>query len=239
MAGTQISYSADLGVRPAPAPIVAGCPGGSFSGFWAGGNLDWAYYRADRTDQDGFAVGTFGIPGTLSATKSSVAGGVGAGWDWQCHNRVFGVIADWSGTSARASTQIGPNVIGVNDFSVNSKLNWYGTLRTRGGLTVDDILIYLTGGVAYANIDTTWNQFSVVPGPFSNSLSFSNTPWGFVVGVGVETMLWNRWSLKSEVLYMQFQEKSFPERASYPQGPTPREHSLSSTTIRSGCPASP
>jgi hypothetical protein len=77
IAGTQISHSADLGVRPAPAPIVAGCPGGPFSGFWAGGNLDWAYYRADRTDQDGFVVGTFGIPGTLSATKSSVAGGVG------------------------------------------------------------------------------------------------------------------------------------------------------------------
>ena len=85
VAGTQISHSADMGVRPAPAPIVAGCPSGPFSGFWAGGNLDWAYYRADRTDHDGFTVGTFGSPGTLSATKSSVAGGVGAGWDWQCH----------------------------------------------------------------------------------------------------------------------------------------------------------
>ena len=228
MAGTQISYSADLGVRPAPAPIVAGCPGGPFSGFWAGGNLDWAYYRADRTDQDGFIVGTFGSPGTVSATKSSVAGGVGAGWDWQCRNRVFGVIADWSGTSAKASDQIGPNVAGVRDFSVNSKLNWYGTLRTRGGLTIDDVLIYLTGGVAYANIDTTWNQFSGPPGglPLNNSFSFSNTPWGFVVGVGVETMLWNRWSLKSEVLYMQFQEKSFSGTGVVPAGVTPSTFSF-------------
>jgi outer membrane immunogenic protein len=203
-----------LGVRPAPAPIVGGCPGGPFSGFWAGGNVDWAYYRADRTDQDGFTVGPgFGTPGTVSSTKSSVAGGVGVGWDWQCRNRVFGVIADWSGTSARASTQIAPNVPGVIDLGASSNLNWYGTLRTRGGLTIDDILIYLTGGVAYANIDTTWNQIAApgaVSGPaLNNSFSFSNTPWGFVVGVGAETMLWNRWSLKSEILYTQFQEKSF------------------------------
>jgi outer membrane immunogenic protein len=144
----------------------------------------------------------------LSSTKSGVGGGVGAGWDWQCRNRVFGVIADWSGTSAKASNPLGPNVPGITDLSVNSKLNWYGTLRTRGGLTVDDILIYLTGGLAYANIDTNWQQ--IVPGAgLNNSLSFSNTPFGFVVGVGVETMLWSRWSLKSEVLYMQFQEKTF------------------------------
>src|SRR5262245_5020231 len=207
VAGTQISHSADLGVRPAPAPIAATCPGGPFSGFWVGGNLDWAYYRADRTDQDAFINGA----ATVSSTKNAVAGGVGGGWDWQCRNRVFGVIADWSGTSAKATTQLGPNVPGIADFSVNSKLNWYGTLRTRGGLTVDDILIYLTGGLAYANIDTTWNQFAPAPplGPLANSFSFKNTPWGFVVGVGAETMLWSRWSLKSEILYMQFQEKTF------------------------------
>lgn len=122
------------------------------------------------------------------------------------------MIADWSGTSAKASTQLGPNVPGITDFSVNSKLNSYGTLRTRGGLAVDDILIYLTGGLAYANIHTTWNRFAtpvLIGAPLNDSFSFTNTPWGFVVGVGAETMLWNRWSLKSEILYMQFQEKTF------------------------------
>jgi outer membrane immunogenic protein len=203
VAGTQISHSADMGVRAAPPPVLATCPGGPFSGFWVGGNLDWAYYKAERTDQDGL-ISAGGS--TISSTKSAVAGGVGGGWDWQCRNRVFGVIADWSGTSAKASTNTFPNLPGVADLSVNSKLNWYGTLRTRGGLTVDDILIYLTGGLAYANIETTWNTFAP---PVANSFAFKNTPWGFVVGVGAETMLWNRWSLKSEILYMQFQEKTF------------------------------
>src|SRR6476469_2148845 len=105
-----------------------------------------------------------------------------------------------------------PNVPGVLDLSVSSKINSYGTLRTRGGLTVDDILIYLTGGLAYANIKTSWNQVATpafAGVPIDNHLSFTSNPWGFVVGVGAETMLWNRWSLKSEILYMQFQEKSF------------------------------
>ena len=55
----------------------------------------------------------------------------------------------------------------------------------------------------------------------NNSFSFSNTPWGFVVGVGTETMLWNRWSLKSEILYMQFQEKSFSGTGRVPAGIQP------------------
>jgi hypothetical protein len=38
IAATQMSYSADMAV--APAPIGTACPGGPFSGFWAGGNLD-------------------------------------------------------------------------------------------------------------------------------------------------------------------------------------------------------
>ncbi len=99
VAATQSSFSADMRIAPAPAPIAATCPGGPFSGFWAGGNLDWAYYRSDRTDQDGLLF----VPGTHvhPDTKSSVGGGVGVGWDWQCRNRVFGVIADGSWTGAK------------------------------------------------------------------------------------------------------------------------------------------
>jgi opacity protein-like surface antigen len=47
-----------------------------------------------------------------------------------------------------------------------------------------------------------------------------------VVGVGVETMLWSRWSLKSEVLYMQFQEKSFSGTGVVPAGVTPSTFSF-------------
>lgn len=157
------------------------------------------------------------VPASHDLTKSGVGGGVAVGWDWQCRNRVFGVIADGSWTSAKASSQIAPNLPGVTDLSVTSKLNSYGTLRTRGGLTVDDILIYLTGGFAWANIHTTWNQFTTpLVGPTANSVAFSNNPWGFVVGVGAETMLWGRWSLKSEILYMQFQEKTFSATVNIP-----------------------
>lgn len=204
LTATQISYSADMAV--APAPIATACPGGPFSGFWAGGNLDWAYYRAERNDEDAFLFKF----NTQNSTANSAGGGVAGGWDWQCRNRVFGVVADLSWTRADTVGQVQPNAPGVIDLSVNSHLNWYGTLRTRGGLTIDNILIYLTGGLAYANIDTTWNQVSVPPNvSLNNHLRFSSTPFGLAAGVGVETMLWDRWSLKSELLYLQFQEKTF------------------------------
>ncbi len=65
-----------------------------------------------------------------------------------------------------------------------------------------------------AIFNTNW--VNVIPGLTNQTLSFSNSRLGWVTGVGAETMLWGNWSLKSEVLYMQFNEESVTALAPAP-----------------------
>ena len=72
------------------------------------------------------------------------------------------------------------------------QLNWFGTLRGRVGiLPTDRWLLYVTGGLAYGDLES-----SIGP------VSISKTKAGWTVGVGVEAALWDRWTWKVEYLYM-------------------------------------
>jgi outer membrane immunogenic protein len=76
-------------------------------------------------------------------------------------------------------------------------MDWFGTLRTRAGLAANNTFVYITGGVAVADIETT---FTDPPDTFN----FGKTRWGVVGGAGAEVDLGNNWSVNGEVLYMQF-----------------------------------
>ena len=83
-------------------------------------------------------------------------------------------------------------------------MDWYGTARTRAGIIVDNLLVYATGGFAFAQIK---NDFTVAdPGIPTESFSADKGRWGGVIGVGTEWAFNRNWSLKSEFLYIRFQE---------------------------------
>jgi outer membrane immunogenic protein len=82
-------------------------------------------------------------------------------------------------------------------FSRTYKLDWFGTARGRiGYLPAERVMLYATGGLAYANLSGsswtlpmdigTWSQLSP----------------GWTVGAGVEAALGDNWSVKFEYLYM-------------------------------------
>ena len=85
---------------------------------------------------------------------------------------------------------------------ITSSLNNYGTLRTRTGLVIDNLLLYVTGGLAWATID-----FNGID-PDQGAFSFSNTRWGWTAGVGTEFLLGRNWTFKSEILYINFDDKT-------------------------------
>ena len=87
--------------------------------------------------------------------------------------------------------------------SVESKMKWFGTLRTRGGIVVDNVLLYITGGLAYANFNRNITVFEDAPATTA-SFSADNTRWGWTAGAGFEWAFAPNWSLKSEFLYMRF-----------------------------------
>ena len=135
--------------------------------------------------------------------------GVGAqiGYNIQSGCTVFGFEADWTWTDTFSQKYITDGDVGaaLDTLTVNTRMNWYGTLRTRTGVVVDNLLIYVTGGLAYANIGRNFTAQD--QGISLESFGSNRTVWGWTVGVGTEYQFWGNWSLKSEALYASFGER--------------------------------
>ena len=70
-------------------------------------------------------------------------------------------------------------------------------------MVVDNLLIYVTGGVAFANFKRTATQTDLNT-PGSETFQQTNNRWGWVLGVGTEWAINQNWSIKGEALYAQF-----------------------------------
>jgi outer membrane immunogenic protein len=83
-------------------------------------------------------------------------------------------------------------------------MRWFGTVRARTGVVLDNVLLYVTGGLAYARFNRDFTVLENGPPPVSAVFSSSRTRWGWTAGVGSEWSFAPNWSLKSEFLYMRF-----------------------------------
>src|SRR5262245_5847760 len=203
------AIAADMAVKARPLPPPPP-PCAQFGGFYLGGHVGWGWQEHKFNDRDG--LGAFidtGLGNTLHAEDDNWGGGVGIGYNWQSRCTVFGVVADWSWTNLRAEAlqldgDQGPGGATADTMSISHRLRWFGTVRAKAGVVVDNLLLYVTGGVAYANFDRTWTFFEDGPattGTFSNR----RTKWGWTAGVGTEWAIWDNWSVMSEFLYMRFE----------------------------------
>jgi outer membrane immunogenic protein len=117
-------------------------------------------------------------------------GGVQIGGNWQTGNWVLGLEADIQASGQKGSKSFTcpvancnisppagpPNNLGINtDLTAaianqSRKLDWFGTLRGRIGVTASPtILAYLTGGLAYGRIET--NDTSTATGTVGSLVS--------------------------------------------------------------------
>jgi outer membrane immunogenic protein len=204
------AMAADLPVYKA-APIVAAPACANFGGFYVGGNVGWKYYEHKWKDKDNYGAG-FLLDTDGSESDNSWTAGVQTGYNWQFHCAVWGIQADWNWTNADASSDYSNNAFlpffGSN-LNVSSTEKWYGTLRTRSGLVVDNLLLYVTGGLAWARFDRdlTYTATSPLFGfAATQSYDASRTRLGFAVGAGTEWALSQNWSINSEFLYMAFEK---------------------------------
>jgi outer membrane immunogenic protein len=118
---------------------------------------------------------------------SGLAGGIEAGYNWQRGQFVFGGETDINLSAADAT-------VAPVEFSSP----WFGTVRGRGGVTVGNVLIFGTAGVAYGDLraDTA-------------GLTESHVNAGWVAGAGVEVGFTQRWSGKAEWLYLDMAGSNF------------------------------
>ena len=194
--------AADMALK-APRAMAPACA--QFGGFYLGGHGGWGHYRHDHSDR-GNLVQTIddNLPTNASQSDSNGLGGVQIGRNWQRNCTVFGIEADWSWSGLRAQETYFDGDAGTQDtLTVSSKLRWFGTVRTRAGIVVDNVLLYVTGGFAYANFNRDYTIVEDAP-LTTFTFSSSNTRWGWTAGFGTEWAWSGNWSIKSEVLYMRF-----------------------------------
>jgi len=207
------AIAADLPTKAPPVVTRPACA--QFGGFYIGANAGGAYYEHTWDQLDNWAGNAdVSLGGSVRSTKGGFVGGGQAGYNWQSGCTVFGVQVDydWASVKNDVFKTDGGLGLALDTLSVTSRLRGIGTARTRAGVIVDNLLIYVTGGFAFADFKRSATLTDNFGGVFvSETLSSNKMKYGWTVGVGTEWALWGNWSLQSEVLYAGFQrdQKTF------------------------------
>jgi outer membrane immunogenic protein len=204
---TTSAFAADLAPRPyTKAPIIVD-PGYNWTGFYVGGNIGYSWGTSRDTSTLVNAAGTVLFTTTDRSNLNGVVGGGQAGYNWQTQNWVLGLEADIQGTGekgSRAFTFTTPPIAGIAiipgvtiPFALSQKIDWFGTVRGRAGVLVSPkVLLYVTGGLAYGEVDSN-EAIGALAG-----LTQSSTNVGWTVGAGIEGVVAGNWTAKLEYLYV-------------------------------------
>jgi outer membrane immunogenic protein len=197
LAGGSV-LAADL---PVKAPRAVGpafvCAASQFGGMNVSVHAGSVYHQAHRGDTDGFNTDNAGW--TLNKWGGEVGGGIG--YDWTTCSTVWGVQLDGSWLfSTKNFLPDDPNGGGAVTDGITTRADWLATARLRSGVALDNLLIYATGGVAAARIRTTWSEAP-------NTITFGETRFGWVAGLGTEWAWSRNVSFKFETLYVGFTDR--------------------------------
>jgi outer membrane immunogenic protein len=202
------ALAADLPIQPPPAPA----PVFTWTGVYLGGHIGygWASDNALLSVDPPIGPTSIGASTVPFETKpQGVLGGVHIGYNYQAGSFVVGLEGDVDGTDTSKTAK-------PLDF-VTSTTNSYvqGSIRGRVGLAFERVLVYATGGGAYAGIRNTYNVLG-------SGNSFSTTRSGWVVGGGLEYALDEHWSARAEYRYADF--GNFSDRPIVFPGISERHH---------------
>ena len=164
--------AADLRMATKAPPPIAYAPVANWSGFYIGAVGGWARGNAFSNHPDGGLIG-----GTVGFNYQPVGSAF-----------VFGIEGDWSWAEIEGAYAFG-----------TSRIESVGTLRGRLGWAAGPVLVYGTGGFAFAN-----NRINDV---FFGSDRQDHV--GYAVGAGLEWMMAPAWSVKAEYLYMDFDRERY------------------------------
>ena len=148
----------------------------------------------------------WGSVGNSATEPSGVTGGVQGGYNWQLGQFVFGGETDLQLSDAS------------DRFAAWKFSNpWFGTLRARAGIALNNVLFYGTVGLAYGTLTTESGLTGV---------SESKTDIGWAAGGGLEVALMGPWSARAEYLYVDLDSNAYSL--------TGLNHGISSSVLRFG-----
>jgi outer membrane immunogenic protein len=172
-AASSAAFSADIPRGPSPyysAPAATGSYY-NWAGPYAGINIGYQWGKVVNNVTD----------------PSGIAGGLQGGYNWQSGQFVFGGETDLQ-------------VSGADDTFAPYKFSnpWFGTLRARAGMAMNNILFYGTFGLAYGGLEGELI-----------GLSESKTHIGWAAGLGMEIGFTPKWSAKVEYLYTDLSNRAY------------------------------
>lgn len=199
---------------PVKAPVLTAVASPSWTGFYAGANLGYAWGGESPqlyTPTDG------GTSAFIRAIRSGsitpppfdtrgISGGLQIGYNFQfAPNWLVGIETDFLWSDLNGSSNGAFSFVGgaaAHTSSANERINWFGTVRGRlGYLVTTNLLVYGTGGFAYGEVEqqatvTNVSATSVVNSSFTcvrNAVcatgSRSETQGGWTAGAGWEYLL--------------------------------------------------
>ncbi len=194
-AGSASALAADM---PLKAPPVAPPPAFSWTGCYIGGEIGYAWAR-DRDTETVLATGApspFSPAGAANVNGPKAGGYVGCNWQVQAF--VFGVEGDGEWANLKGSADY--TATGFPPDFYETTIRWQGSVRGRIGYAFDRVLLYATGGVAFARINEH-DQVGAVPALFTDNAS---TRTGWTAGAGLEYAFTNHWIGRVEYRYADF-----------------------------------
>jgi outer membrane immunogenic protein len=231
------ALAADFPTRAPPPIYLPPPPVFTWTGFYAGLNAGYTFGGTNSVDvETAPGVAILSTPPIASAVAASATdvlslhnsgfiGGGQIGYNLQfATSWLVGIEGDIQGTGARnPASAIGivpifgipPSIAQAqSNISVNSAVDYLGTVRGRlGFLVTPALLIYGDGGFAYGRVHEGVDIASNLPpagfGTFPAFGSFSNTRTGWTAGGGLEWMFSPAWSVKAEYLYYDLGRVTF------------------------------
>jgi outer membrane immunogenic protein len=187
----------------------------NWSGFYVGATLGGGMASLPVTDKDNFTLFNGGPLVDGQTLKSGGAvGGVHAGYNWQFAPSILvGLEGDFNWASFRSTDTTCQGFCSdpaQDQLVTSSKLDKFGTLRARFGLTSDRALIYLTAGPAWGHVNASVAVNCPLCGSSGMPLALasdSSFHVGLAVGGGVEYALTQNWLLRAEYMHLDFSNK--------------------------------
>jgi outer membrane immunogenic protein len=203
--GCEGAVAADLPTAPVKAPVVVAATVYNWTGLYVGANAGWSWGNQDplvlfgnRFDRTSMDLNGGMIGGTVGAQiqQGYVVLGVEGDLDW----------ANIKGNYVVTPTVLGGPILPGQSITlnVNSNISAYGSARIRTGVALNNVLLYVTGGVATVKSSANGTSIAGVAcgtlGVFPNCSASSWRP-GMVAGLGFEYGFTPNWSVKGEYLY--------------------------------------
>ena len=198
------AVAADLAPQPNYVKAPVASPIYSWTGFYVGGNVGGGMASSHFDDSTPI------YESSATPTRGFFTGGAQVGYNYQFGRGLVGIEADVNGNSAFKRSVLG----GDDNFAlgVTSKADVSGTIRARAGVVVNNALLYVTGGAAWADVNQAGTEFNNVSllafgAPTGTAANGSGVLWGGVIGAGAEFALSPHWIVGGEFLHTMYQDR--------------------------------